>query len=91
VRRDEEGKWVASWYRPHAVTRRCAFQAIATVSPRFATRQEAQRIADVHKDEGFANPVSINDGYSWQVDPGVDEYLADRGRNRTRNGAAVAD
>jgi hypothetical protein len=56
----------------------------------FATRQEAQRTADVHADDSYANSVPINDGYSWQVDPNVDEWLTERGRTRTSNGVAAA-
>jgi hypothetical protein len=83
VKRDEQGSWVASRGIDCALLR-------DGKPARFATRQEAQRLADLHEDEDFANSVRINDGYRWEVDPGVDEYLAERRRTRTGNGRAAA-
>jgi hypothetical protein len=81
VRRDDHGTWVAS--------RGIDCTLLRDGEPaRFATREAAQRVADVHADDSFANSVPINDGYRWQVDPNVDDYLAERGR--TRNGTATA-
>jgi hypothetical protein len=81
VRRDDQGTWVASRGIDCALLR-------DGERARFATREEAQRVADVHADDSFAKSVPINAGYRWQVDPSVDEWLAERGR--TRNGTATA-
>jgi hypothetical protein len=83
VKQDEQGAWVASRGIDCALLR-------DGKPARFATRQEAQRIADMHADDTFANSVPINDGYCWQVDPNVDEWLAERGRTRTSNSMAAA-
>jgi hypothetical protein len=82
VRRDEQGAWNASRGIDCALFR-------DGKPARFDTRQEGQRIADLHADEDFANSVTINDGYRWQV-PNVDEWLADRGRTRNSKSAAAA-
>lgn len=83
VKRDEQGAWIA--YRGAD----CPLLRDGMPAT-FATRQEAQHLADLHEDEGYGNSVPIDDGYSWQVDPNVDEWLAVRGRTRTSDTAAVA-
>jgi hypothetical protein len=83
VRRNEQGAWVGS--------RGVDCLLLRDGKPAtFATRQEAQRMADIHADDSYANSVPINDGYSWQVDPNVDEWLTVRGRARTSSIAAAA-
>jgi hypothetical protein len=83
VKRDEHGAWVA--YRGSGcLLLRDNKRAV------FATREEAQRVADLHENEGYENSVSVNDGYSWEVEPGIDEWLAKRGRTRTSSIAAAA-
>jgi hypothetical protein len=83
VRRDERGLWVASRGIDCALLR-------DGKPARFASQQEAQRLADLHANEDFASSVPINDGNCWQVDPNVDEYLAERGRTRTGHSRAAA-
>jgi hypothetical protein len=83
VKRDQHGKWLA--YRGVG----CPL-LMDGMPATFATRQEAQHIADLHGDEGYGNSVPIDDGYSWQADPNVDEWLAERGRTRTSDSTAAA-
>jgi hypothetical protein len=83
VKRDEHGAWVA--YRGAG----CPLLQDGMPAT-FATREDAQRVADLHGDDSYANSFQLNDGYSWQVDPNVDEWLAERGRTRTGNGVAAA-
>jgi hypothetical protein len=35
----------------------------------FASKQEAQWMADIHKAEGFPNSRFVLDGFAWQPDP----------------------
>jgi hypothetical protein len=83
VKRDQQGAWIACRGDSRPLLR-------DGKPARFATREEAQRIADLHGDDSYVNSVPINDGYSWQVDPNVKEYLRDHGRARTSNSAAAA-
>jgi hypothetical protein len=52
---------------------------------KFATREEAQRAADVHYRDGYPNSETINDEFSWLPDPEID-WRADpyRVANRAR-------
>ena len=61
VEQTETGQWVA--YRDgHGLS--VAGGKIA----KFATREEAQRAADVHCRDGYPNSEMINDGLSWPVE-----------------------
>jgi hypothetical protein len=59
-----EGGWVA--YRDNYPLLRDGKPA------RFATCAEAQRAADVHELDLFANAMAIDDGLSWFPDPEID-------------------
>jgi hypothetical protein len=58
----------------------------------FATRKEAQRVADLHEREGYPHQERIDDGYTWPVDPDAVKWLAARGRWPTpiHEGAPIA-
>ena len=46
------------------------FQLLKNGKPAsFATRQEAQRIAELHELDGCGNSDRIDDGYTWSLDP----------------------
>jgi hypothetical protein len=72
VRQQKPGQWVA--FRDDYPLMRDGQPAI------FATREEAQRVADLHERQGYPRSEPINDGCTWPVDPGFAEYMVSRGR-----------
>jgi hypothetical protein len=67
----EGGRWTA--YRD------VGFQLLKNGKPAsFATRHEAQRIAELHELDGYPNSERIDDGYTWSLDwfgePDVEEH-----------------
>ena len=64
VKQDQQGYWSA--YRDDYPLLRDGEPA------RFATSAEAQRAADAHELDLYPNAKAIDDGFSWQPDPGID-------------------
>jgi hypothetical protein len=83
VEREQSARWVAS---------RDDYPLLRDGKPAtFATREEAQHVADLHEREGYPHSEPINDGYTWPIDPDTQEWLAARGRwPKPVNAAAIA-
>jgi hypothetical protein len=67
VEQDQQGDWLA--YRND-------YPMLQGTKPaRFATCADAQRAADAHERDFFPNAEVIDDGFSWQPDPEIEERL----------------
>jgi hypothetical protein len=65
VKQDQQGRWLA--YRDD-------YPMLQDTKPaRFATCVDAQRAADAHELDLYPNAKVINDGFSWQPDPEIEE------------------
>jgi hypothetical protein len=65
VEQDQQGHWLA--YRND-------YPMLQDTKPaRFATCVDAQRAADAHELDLYPNAKVINDGFSWQPDPEIEE------------------
>ena len=45
----------------------------------FITHEDAKRIADLHERDGYPNCVTMDDGFTWPVDPDIEKWFTWRG------------
>jgi hypothetical protein len=63
VKQEENGRWVATRYTKALL--RNGEEAT------FATSEQARHVADLHERDDVANYPALDDGYSWELDPGL--------------------
>jgi len=63
VKQEENGRWVATRYTKALL---CNGEEAT-----FATSELARHVVDLHERDDVANYPAIDDGYSWEIDPGL--------------------